>query len=215
MGNSAIIRQAGKLSGIYLHWNGGRDSVEAFLYYCKLKGYPPFDSDYGTARFCQMVCNFFGGSSSVGIMNDVYSAEAESVNNGIYDVKGFEIVGRIPERTPAAEQRNHDRLEMLLEIDASQPVREQLGEKFLKAVSVKTSSLLVGDHVFVRDDLNCTYGEFEVVGIGEDRYVNGHKVLGIPFVNRYGDNGDFSHNINNYLLMGSYRLVSEDEKDDL
>ena len=45
MGNRAVIttRKAGvnpansDATGVYLHWNGGRDSVEAFLAYCKLK----------------------------------------------------------------------------------------------------------------------------------------------------------------------------------
>lgn len=215
MGNRAIIRQAGKHAGVYLHWNGGRDSVEAFLEYCKLKGLPGFDSSYGLARFCQVVSNFFGGSNSIGISTDVYNSDAEGLDNGIYDVKGFEIVGRVPDISPDLEQRNHDQQEMIVEIDAAQPKNEQLGEKFLKAASVKTTSLVVGDHVFVRDELDCTYSEFEVVGIGEDRYVNGHKVLGVPFVNRFGDDGDFSRNINNYLLKDSYRLVWEDKEDAL
>ena len=207
MGNRAIVRQAGKHVGVYLHWNGGRDSVEAFLEYCKLKGMPGFDTDYGTARFCQVVGNFFGGNNSIGICADVYNTDAKGCDNGIYDVKEFDIVGRVPDISPSQEQRNHDRQEMLLSIDAAQPANERLGEKFLKAASVKTSSLVVGDHVFVRDDLSCTYNELEVVGIGEDRYVNGHKVLGVPFVNRFCNDGDYSHNINNYLLKNSYRLT--------
>ena len=36
--------------GVYLHWNGGRDSVQAFLTYCKLKGYrTPESKNYGWA----------------------------------------------------------------------------------------------------------------------------------------------------------------------
>ena len=30
MGNRAVITDIEKKVGIYLHWNGGRDSVEAF-----------------------------------------------------------------------------------------------------------------------------------------------------------------------------------------
>lgn len=59
MGNRAFIRFVGEDAGIYLHWNGGRDSVEPMLEYCRLKGYR-FD-DYGVARMCQVVGNWFGG----------------------------------------------------------------------------------------------------------------------------------------------------------
>lgn len=51
MGNRAVItdkknwEQGGV--GIYLHWSGGRDSVEAFLEYCKLRGFRA--GDYGKA----------------------------------------------------------------------------------------------------------------------------------------------------------------------
>ena len=37
MGNRAVITTRSKDIGVYLHWNGGRDSVEAFLKYCELK----------------------------------------------------------------------------------------------------------------------------------------------------------------------------------
>ena len=40
MGNRAIITTKKDFDnngiGVYLHWNGGRDSVQAFLTYCKL-----------------------------------------------------------------------------------------------------------------------------------------------------------------------------------
>jgi hypothetical protein len=65
MGNRAVITTEEYLKdentlGIYVHWNGGRDSVEAFLTYCKLKQYrTPEDDCYGWARLCQTICNFF------------------------------------------------------------------------------------------------------------------------------------------------------------
>ena len=48
MGNRAVITKDRDLYGIgvYLHWNGGRDSVEAFLAYCDLKRYRGNDSEY-------------------------------------------------------------------------------------------------------------------------------------------------------------------------
>ena len=57
MGNRAVITtisaepKDSTAIGCYIHWNGGRDSVEAFLTYCKLKGYRPPETDcYGWAR---------------------------------------------------------------------------------------------------------------------------------------------------------------------
>ena len=60
MGNRAIVKPEGKDIGVYLHWNGGIDSVTAFLKYCELKEHRGFDDSYGMARFCQVVGNLFG-----------------------------------------------------------------------------------------------------------------------------------------------------------
>ena len=49
MGNRAVITTKKEWQndgiGVYLHWNGGRDSVEAFLTYCKMKGYRAPDEE--------------------------------------------------------------------------------------------------------------------------------------------------------------------------
>lgn len=94
MGNTGIIKGKGTNLGLYLHWNGGYDSVLAFTQYCKLKGYRSPENDcYGLARLCQVVTNFFGGGLSVGILN---MTGAEHVtkeiaidyggDNGIYEL---------------------------------------------------------------------------------------------------------------------------------
>jgi len=57
MGNRALIKAKDNTNkAVYLHWNGGRDSVEVFLKYCELRKFRGFDDDYGMARFCQIVC---------------------------------------------------------------------------------------------------------------------------------------------------------------
>ena len=62
MGNRAVIctKEAFENNGVgvYLHWNGGRDSVEPFLKYCEMRGFRGFDTDFGVARFIQDVANF-------------------------------------------------------------------------------------------------------------------------------------------------------------
>ena len=55
MGNRAVITASKSRNvetsqdiGVYVHLNGGRDSVEAFLKYCELKKYrSPSDDNYG------------------------------------------------------------------------------------------------------------------------------------------------------------------------
>ena len=122
MGNRAIITDIEKKIGVYLHWNGGRDSVEAFLKYCELKGFRGFNDEYGKARFCQIVGNFFGGGLSLGITTSVNGCE----DNGVYIVDGWEIVGR--EDFKGEEKCEYNLQEMLIEIDKRQPRNEQLGE---------------------------------------------------------------------------------------
>ena len=69
MGNRAVITTEERDLGVYLQWNGGRDSVEAFLEYCRMRGFRPPEADsYGWARLCQVIANFFGADGlSVGI----------------------------------------------------------------------------------------------------------------------------------------------------
>lgn len=97
MGNRAVITTEDKKLGIYLHWNGGRDSVEAFLRYCDLRGFrPPNSDEYGWARLCQVIANFMGaGGLSVGISPYTDDRRMDPGDNGIYVVRGWEIVDRV------------------------------------------------------------------------------------------------------------------------
>lgn len=136
MGNRAVITTKKKDLGVYLHWNGGRDSVEAFLTYCKLKGYcRPENDGYGWARLCQVIGNFFGGDLSLGI----YPFWPMSDNNGVYIIEDWQIVGR--ECFEGFEQKHHPLKDMLLGIDEAQPESERLGEKaileYLAGLEVK------------------------------------------------------------------------------
>jgi len=94
MGNRAVITTEDKEIGVYLHWNGGRESVEAFLAVCKELGHrSPEDDCYGWARLCQVVGNFFGGTTSLGI--DRYeNLDTDNGDNGVYIIKNWEIIGR-------------------------------------------------------------------------------------------------------------------------
>lgn len=207
MGNRAIITTKKNFDnngiGVYLHWNGGRDSVQAFLTYCKLKGYrPPEDDCYGWARLCQVIGNYFGGSLSIGIDN--FSQDAgEWQDNGTYIIENWEIVDR--KYFDAEEQDSYDLQKMLHEIDVAQPVSEQLGD-FLDANEIATSEIKVGDIVFIKD-IDEHYKQYKVVGKGKDKYINGHNVKGIPYVAQYADvHGNYDWNINNYILTETIRV---------
>lgn len=48
MGNRAVITTRKEDLGVYLHWDGGRATVEPMLEYCRIQGYrPPETDNYG------------------------------------------------------------------------------------------------------------------------------------------------------------------------
>ena len=123
MGNRAVITTEDRKIGVYLHWNGGRDSVEGFLKYCKDKGHRPPENDcYGWARLCQVIGNFFGGTTSIGI-NTLDKLDFDNRDNGLYIIKGWEIIGR--EYYSGKEQSEHDLDKMVKSIDERQPKEEE------------------------------------------------------------------------------------------
>ena len=129
MGNRCVITTEGKRIGVYMHWNGGRDSVEPILAYCMAKGYRcPENDEYGWARLCQVIGNFFGGDLSVGI--DRYEVlDRDNGDNGVYVIKNWHIVKRIFHK--GQEQNCYDFREFLSGINDKMPVNEQLTEEEL------------------------------------------------------------------------------------
>lgn len=218
MGNRAVITASKALSvkdssdlGVYVHWNGGRDSVEGFLEYCKLQGFRCPESDsYGYARLVQVIADFFGaGGLSIGI-DKCCNLDCENWDNGVYIIKDWKIVDR--KYHEGHEQQEYDLIDMLLEIDENQPKNMQLGEKFIKAPFVPTEELKAGDIVFVQR-YGGKYEVAEVVGIGEDKIVNGGNVTGIPYIDLYGIAGDYSQNPNNYLREKEYKVANKEVKE--
>lgn len=139
MGNRAVITTEAKDLGVYLHWNGGRNSIEGFLLYCKLKGYRAPENDcYGWARLCQVIGNFFGGEYSVGI--DRYDRlDTDNGDNGTYIIKNWQIVGK--EFEPLDELNIEQVKDMLAGINGSMPKSEQLNmEDLCKAADALASS---------------------------------------------------------------------------
>lgn len=100
MGNRAVIipsipTEGTPVAGIYVHWNGGAESVLAFFEVCKRRNFrsPEFDPMYSMARLCGVIHEFFGikQSTSLGICaitkknwDDAEGEEKYTYDNGIY-----------------------------------------------------------------------------------------------------------------------------------
>lgn len=208
MGNRAVITTPEKDLALYLHWNGGRDTVEPLLRYCELQGYrPPSSDSYGWARMAQVMGNFFGGSLSVGI--DRFDRLGDQGDNGVYVIDGWKIVGRIEEELDddynvtgwrefpeSREQREYDFDEMLRSFDEAMPEGLRLGS-FLDSVEVPVSDVRIGDVVYMRG-YESGWEAYPVIGFG-DGVRHGRDMTGIPYVERYDHDGDYSWNCNNYV----------------
>ena len=138
MGNRAVITTEENFNrmkgvGIYLHWNGGYDSVEGFLEYCRLRSFrPPERDDYGWARLCQVIGNFVGSDGcSVGI-DDIDNLDVNNGDNGTYFIKDWKIVGR--KFYEGSEQREYPLDTFLEALDESQPEQQQLGKAMIEAL---------------------------------------------------------------------------------
>lgn len=101
MGNRAVITASKSLTegvGIYLHWNGGIESVQAFLDVAKERGFrdPSGDESYAMARLVGLIHEFFGThtSTSVGI-GTLKQLDCDNFDNGVYVIgKDWKIVDR-------------------------------------------------------------------------------------------------------------------------
>lgn len=100
MGNRAVLAFGNmddpNTIGIYLHWNGGRESVEGFLGAARALDIrdPETDTAYAVGRFAQMVGNYFRGTLSLGI-DRLCNLDCDNFDNGVYQIgAGWQITGR-------------------------------------------------------------------------------------------------------------------------
>ena len=89
MGNRAVVKFGDDVHGVYLHWNGGPESVLAFLEVMRQRGW--LRMDYASARFAAVVVEFFDAEgdcdgNSVGIFDDAAESGAHVGDNGLYAV---------------------------------------------------------------------------------------------------------------------------------
>lgn len=135
MGNRAMIVFKDMDIGIYLHWNGGIDSVTAFLKYCELRKFRT--DDYGVARLTQIIANYFGGDLSIGVT--AHPEMYKQLDNGIYTIEGWKIVDHTFETGEPWGEEDHegyDITDFVVQIDNDQPEKDRLGENNIREATV-------------------------------------------------------------------------------
>lgn len=121
MGNRAAIaiRKTRGSPAIYLHWNGGPESVLAFLHAAKELGVrsPGYNENYCLGRLGQIVGNFFGGTTSLGFGR---VGHLDDSDNGTYFIGGdFEIVERTHKGAKTVDELDDGERKKYEEIKAS------------------------------------------------------------------------------------------------
>ena len=110
MGDRAVITTAGatdKDIGVYIHWNGDLENVEAFLTYCKMKGFRSPETDcYGFSYLCTVLGNFFGNGLSVGV-DTLNHLDKYNYDNGVYCIQDWKIVARSYKDEPIETDKKH------------------------------------------------------------------------------------------------------------
>lgn len=114
MGNRGVITfmdSDKEVGSIYLHWNGGQESVKAFLDYAKEVQVREGDPTYALARVVQIISNFLEGTLSVGVGMSAF-LDCDNMDNGQYIVRGLDIVER---RHAPADEFTQNYYEYILE----------------------------------------------------------------------------------------------------
>lgn len=189
MGNRAIIKGVGTNIGVYVHWNGGYDSVLAFTQYCKLKGYRSLESNpaYGTARLAQTIGNYFGGGLSVGIENmsgtTVMTPELVRefyLDNGVYEIK--DLLVRTEEDKMINEFKKYDKEHTRLVTISVSDFNELIKETNISIETKRDYDLRSLESI---NDMNKKIGEPE---INLNEYRNMYYGVSISIVNNRNDN---------------------------
>lgn len=116
MGNRAVITTSTsrKGFGIYLHWNGGIESVLAFLDAAKERTYrdPEYDPTYSMARLCGLIHEFFGvdseSSLGIGLLQEL---DCDNHDNGVYVIgKDWQIIDRWGEGSIPVDPLDYEKI---------------------------------------------------------------------------------------------------------
>lgn len=204
MGNRAFIYPAkGKTKkklGVYLHWNGGPDSVIPLIKYCKIRGFRSFSDGYGVARLATVMGNFFGGTLSLGI--EYAYPDCVDVNHTPYAITDDWEIANIEEYrlNDGDYPTDNEVLEMMKEINNAQPEKDRVPLEFLTSTEQPSlTSIKVGQKVIYLDPVTEEYKTATVAAIDPDG-VPRLKLYDSPFC-------PWNENRNNRLDGYKFRLV--------
>ena len=134
MGNRAVITQSGSNKAVYLHWNGGRDSIVPLLYYAKnFATFASISESPKALNTFALVCDCVGLNPYITQMD---RADTDNGDNGVYYIdENYNITGRaFNERN---EQREYNFNEFLLWIDDNMPKSKQRGKEHIESFIAK------------------------------------------------------------------------------
>lgn len=137
MGNRANLHLTDHNLTIYLHWNGGPESIAGFLTYAE-----EIDSrhdDYYPARLIQIIGNFMGGTLSIGVTADRRGAHCPG-DNGRYHIRCTEGSEPLIIHYPPEGVRTIMTLTELLEHVKDDAYWSKPGETILDAIREKNAS---------------------------------------------------------------------------
>ena len=108
MGNRAVIELEQSGLGIYMHWNGGRDSIEPLLHVAKEYKIQSKGKYFLLSSLCKMIANSFTSTYSPPVeANPIDTLDCDNFDNGVYVISSnLDIVDRKFTRYP--EQKEHD-----------------------------------------------------------------------------------------------------------
>ncbi len=139
MGNRSYIVLKDKKeygSAIYLHWNGGPESIYAFIDTLKEYG-ARMDISYGTARLVQLIGNFMGGTLSLGIegapQNKKDLEQYTPGDNGlfVYDVNTEKMERMMSDCTKSNDGQYHEKVKWLSDKQVEQERKEAYKHPYL------------------------------------------------------------------------------------
>jgi hypothetical protein len=137
MGNRALIvfKACGVTSpAISLHWNGGPESVYAFIDALGRYGVR-VDANYEAARFIQIAGNFLGGTLSVGVRNVDRVEDLECEDSGVYVIERAVADPGMPWHTTGVRH-----------------IRRRIGDRWLTAAQVDSERQQAYRHPYHVDD---------------------------------------------------------------
>lgn len=121
MGNRAVIAlESMPTVGIYVHWNGGEESVEAFLEEAKRRKLrsPESDPTYAFGRLVQLIGDFFSQGeepsyeTSLGV-GPLDMLDADNGDNGTYWIADDWTIARREHASPYSRTTSEQRAKYL------------------------------------------------------------------------------------------------------